>query len=76
MIDILAAIGAAVSVIFTAGGLYFSFRRQQRDLNGIGRKVGTQEQTATRRYQRITLALLKICKEDARDFLTEFLKED
>lgn len=61
-----------LGLVFAAGGIYATFRRMKKDLNGMGQKLNRE--IAGR--QRDRLLILKIAPEGTRDeLITEFLRE-
>jgi len=64
-----------ISTIFSAGAAWAIFKRQGRDINGIGRKVNQEQATAARRYHNISLAILISAPEAKESEISELLKE-
>lgn len=66
---------AMATMIFAAGGLYFTVQQGRRDINGIGRKVNTAVSRAERRYNRVSLALMYVCTEAQKKEVLQLLQE-
>lgn len=65
-----AMLGGAILVIFTAGGVWVALQRANKDLNGLGRKVGELKDKDVRAM--VTLLVLTNDRKD-REFIAKNL---
>ncbi len=64
-----------LTLAFAAGGAWFALKQSQKDVNGLGRKMGESITTANQRYLRTCLALMTVCPAEERAKLAEMLRE-
>lgn len=64
-----------LTLAFAAGGAWFALKQSQKDVNGLGRKMGEQGKTADARYLRLSLAISTVCSDEQRIKIAEMLQE-
>lgn len=62
------------TVIFTAGGTYYAFRRLKKDVDGVGRKVNQLQAERQADKENTLIAFLLTCPEPEREKLARLLK--
>ena len=68
---VVSLISSVAAIVFTAGGLYYSFNRLKKDVDGVGRKVNKLH---TDQLQ-LKIAVLLLSPDEAREFITNYLRD-
>jgi hypothetical protein len=62
-------------MIFAAGGIYFSFSRLKKDVDGVGRKVNTTESKREGERRKLLTAFMLISTDEQREQIARILND-
>jgi hypothetical protein len=72
MHDLVIFIGSA---IFSSGIAWGAFKRLQKDVNAIGRKINEGEKDALRRHHNVSMVLILVAPSEKEREIVELMKE-
>lgn len=65
-----------LTLAFAGGGAWVALKQGQKDVNGLGRKMGEVVRRANLRYHKLTSALLVVCSEEQKIEIAKLLDEE
>lgn len=65
-----------LTLAFAGGGAWVALKQGQKDVNGLGRKMGESTKIANSRYLKLSLAVMSVCTEGQKKDIAALLKEE
>lgn len=72
---LLIMVSAAISAIFSAGIAWATFKRLQKDVNCMGKKINDINENALRRHHNVSMVLMLVAPAEKEREIVELMKE-